>query len=175
MTLSWKRIQLRKSSSSDYPYFKNFLSSESFLQYMTYYPMIDQNEFDNFLDELLSKHDSRHFFCGPFSILFQDIPVGMIGLGYNYEADVKYELWYLLNPDDSGQGIMQEAVECLLNYIMTFRTVENVCAYSVVKNEISSKLLYRNNFKLIETFKNGFEKNNEKYDVQYFELELDSI
>ena len=172
MNLTWKRIQLRKSVSSDYPYFKNFLSSESFLQYMTYNPMQNQKEFDDFLRELFSKHDSPDFFCGPFSILFQDIPVGMIGLGYKDEADVKYELWYLLNPEYFGQGIVQDAVECVLDYCKSFRIVKNVCAYSVIKNEKSSKLLYRNNFKLIETFKNGFEKNNEKFDVQYFELDI---
>ena len=174
MNLIWKRIQLSKSVSGDYHYFKDFLSSESFLKYMTYHPVKDQKEYDDLLDELFSKHDSPEFFCGPFSILFQNIPVGMIGLGYKNETDVKYELWYLLNPNCSGQGLMQEAVECILDYIKTFRTVDKVCAYSVSQNENSSNLLHRNNFKLIETFKNGFEKNNENFDVHYFELDLSS-
>jgi ribosomal-protein-alanine N-acetyltransferase len=141
---------------------------------MTYDPVIDQKEFDNFLNELFSKHDSPEFICGPFSILLKNKPIGMIGLGYKSDAPVNYELWYLLNPDHSGKGIMQEAVECILDYIKTFRTVDKVCAYSVSQNENSSNLLNRNNFKLIETFKNGFEKNSEKFDVQYFELDLSS-
>jgi RimJ/RimL family protein N-acetyltransferase len=139
---------------------------------MTYRPLANQKEFDNFLDELIAKHDSPEFFCGPFSILYNKQPVGMIGAGYKSKAAVNYELWYLLNPELSGIGIMQEAVECILDYINTFKTVERVCAYSVIQNAKSSKLLYRNNFTLIETFKNGFEKNDKKYDVQYFELNL---
>ena len=61
------------------------------------------------------------------------------------------EVGYELLPAFHGKGIMQEALAAVIDFGFNTMQLKTIAAYTVPGNIASSKLLERNNFKLIDT------------------------
>lgn len=74
--------------------------------------------------------------------------IGTICL-WNLEETKKYgEIGYALHPEEQGKGIMNEAMQCVLNYGFESMGLKTIEAYTHRENEASKKLLERNGFVL---------------------------
>lgn len=61
------------------------------------------------------------------------------------------EIGYELQPALQGKGIMQEALTAVIDFGFNKMELKNITALTVNENTASSKLLKRNNFKLVGT------------------------
>ncbi len=76
--------------------------------------------------------------------------IGTICL-WNFSEDHKTaEIGYDLHPDFHGQGIMNEAMVCILDYGFDKLILHQIEAYTHKNNEASKNLLVKNNFNHIE-------------------------
>ena len=86
--------------------------------------------------------------------------IGSICL-WNFSSDQKTaETGYDLNPEFQNQGIMSEAMKCVLNFGFINLELEEIEAFTHYENENSKKLLMKNNFRLIEGEKDEGNVNN---------------
>lgn len=76
--------------------------------------------------------------------------VGSICL-WNFSSDgTKAEVGYDLSPEFQNQGIMSEALKCVLIFGFNKLELNEIEAYTHYRNENSIRLLMKNNFSLIE-------------------------
>ena len=79
--------------------------------------------------------------------------IGSICL-WNFSSDrKKAEVGYDLSPEFQNQGIMSEALKCVLNFGFKNLELDEIEAFTHYGNESSKRLLMKNNFSLIENRK----------------------
>lgn len=92
--------------------------------------------------------------------------IGTIGYYRIQKENHRGEVGYILHPDFHGKGIMQEALEAVLNYGFNSINFHSIEAVIDPHNIASEKLLLRNNF-----IKEGYFKENTFFEGKY----LDSV
>jgi [ribosomal protein S5]-alanine N-acetyltransferase len=91
--------------------------------------------------------------------------IGAIGL-WNFSEDRTVgEIGYELNPTYQKMGLMNEAVECVINYAFKEIRLTTIKAYTHKDNSSSSRLLEKNNFKIDELMKDKEDVNNVVYSL----------
>ena len=79
---------------------------------------------------------------------------------WNFSPDLKTgEIGYDLHPDHQKKGIMQEAMQAVIQYGFDILKLDNLKAYTNYTNLSSIKLLQKNGFELTEE-KDSDDKNN---------------
>lgn len=108
-----------------------------------------------------------------WAVTFKSKP-GLIGTicFWNFSEDrAMAEIGYELTINYQGQGIMNEAVKCVLDFGFNCLGFEAIKAYTDKENQSSIDLLKRNNFKLSAEI--GLrEKTNELFFMKYKESKL---
>ncbi len=91
--------------------------------------------------------------------------IGTICL-WNFSEDRKIaEVGYDLHPEYQGQGIMNEALLCILDYGFTKLQLDTTEAFTHQNNEASKKLLIRNSFHHIEHRKDPDNPDNSIFSI----------
>ncbi len=92
--------------------------------------------------------------------------IGTICL-WNFSQDNKIaEVGYDLNPQFQGKGIMNEALQSILEFGFINLNLASIEAYTHQANESSKKLLERNKFELIEGKQDKQNLNNIIYEIE---------
>ncbi len=97
-----------------------------------------------------------------WSITLNDRPelIGNISLWHFSEDRSIAEVGYDLHPKFHGQGIMTEALQCILSYGFDILNLKEIEAFTHQNNEPSKKLLLKNNFEHIENRKDDNNADN---------------
>ncbi|MBB6108789.1 ribosomal-protein-alanine N-acetyltransferase [Mucilaginibacter lappiensis] len=82
--------------------------------------------------------------------------VGSIGFWRIEKENYRAEIGYLLNPAYQGRGIMQEAIETIINYGFGPMSLHTIQANVSPDNLASIKLLQKNNFTQEAYFKENY-------------------
>jgi ribosomal-protein-alanine N-acetyltransferase len=96
--------------------------------------------------------------------------VGTIGLWQISKEHYRAELGYLLHPDYQGKGLMQEAIEAVLNYGFDVMQLHSVEANVNPLNNASIRLLERNNFIREAWFRENYYYNGKFLDTYVYSL-----
>ena len=115
-------------------------------KYIIRKPMEDLKEAEVFIKKI---NNSIHYKeCIDWVITYKESSqmIGSICL-WNLEESKEYgEIGYALHPNEQGKGIMNEAMECVLNYGFESMELKTIEAYTHRENEASKKLLEKNGF-----------------------------
>lgn len=79
--------------------------------------------------------------------------IGIIGLYRISKANHRGEVGYTLMPEHWGQGLMSEAVQCLLDYAFDQLGFHSLEAHTDPRNQNSKRLLERNGFRFAGSFR----------------------
>lgn len=87
---------------------------------------------------------------------------------WNIEADLnRAEVGYELHPDYQGQGIMQEALQQVIQFGFDRMKLSVILALTKPANKASEKLLIKNSFRLDEDYKYMSRENAKDYLVYF--------
>ncbi|MCB0706349.1 MAG: GNAT family N-acetyltransferase [Saprospiraceae bacterium] len=144
--LETERLLLRKMEERDLP---QLLEMRSDPRVMKYIPrpiaksLEDMQEMLQMIQETVAKGEGIHW-----GIFTKTNPRLIGGIGYYrcQRANFRGEIGYMLHPDFQGKGLMQEAVETVLNYGFKEMEFHSVEAHIHPDNEASIGVMTRNNF-----------------------------
>ena len=142
------RLTLRQLVESDAPSIFSLRSNPEVNQYLGRPLQKSIAEAQAFIEKIncgIAQDESMYW-----AISLQGNPnlIGTICL-WNFSENLKIaELGYELLPDFQGQGIMSEALPCVLNYAFETLALDSVLAYTHIENTASRKLLEQQGFVL---------------------------
>lgn len=100
-----------------------------------------------------------------------DRPIGVVGFFNSYTALDTVDVWYAIClPEERGKGYGSEAVQLLVDYVFSHRTVERVGATSDVENPASWRLLERLGFRREGTMRRALFHHGAWHDVAVYGL-----
>lgn len=108
-----------------------------------------------------------------WGIIFKNQPILMGTIGFwNISAERKSaEIGYELLPHHQGKGIMQEAFPTILKFGFETMRLEIIEACTTVDNELSKKVLEKNNFKITGKLR----EENTEADILVYSLDNSTI
>jgi RimJ/RimL family protein N-acetyltransferase len=84
-------------------------------------------------------------------------PIGLVGLGEINNIDHSASIWYLLGSKDRGcKGLTSQAVGLVMGLAFTELHVHTIYASIVEGNLASRRVLEKNGFAVVGTFRDGF-------------------
>ena len=109
-------------------------------------------------------------------IFFINLPklIGTIGFWQIDKENYRAEIGYLLHPDQQGNGLMQEAIETVLQYGFQTMKLHSVEANVNPANIASIKLLEKKKFNKEAFFKENYYYNGKFLDTSVYSLLSDS-
>lgn len=109
-------------------------------------PSINQSEATDFIKNIHRNIQSDKSFYWAIALKTNDRLIGTICY-WNFSAERKIaEIGYELNPDHQNKGIMQEAIEAVINWGFDTLKLEKIIAFTNPGNIRSNRLLLKNNF-----------------------------
>lgn len=147
--LKTARLTLRLPEMSDATEIFTLRSDKEINKYLDRKPahsIEDARDFIQLVNENTSKNESVYW-----AISFSDktILLGTICLFCFSEEENKCEIGYELLTEYQGQGIMQEALEKVIDYACNTIGVKNIEAFFHRDNQASKKLLQKTSFKQV--------------------------
>lgn len=145
-TLATERLILRKIASKDDQAIYLERSNEIVNKYIVRTSPADITEAQAWITQINKSVDEGQNVNWAITLKDSGTFIGLIGLK-NFSADrTVAETGYELNPDYHGQGYMNEALNCILNYGFTNLKLALIEAYTQKGNANSIKLLTKNGF-----------------------------
>ena len=168
-TLESDRLLIRFVDISDARDFFVFCSKESVTKYLTFNPYKHIYQARRAITNMIRSYLAEK--CINFSIVLKEINkvIGSISLTVvdNHSA----EIGYLLDDTYWNQGIMNEALNLVVETAFNYYHIDILLGKYIKENIPSEKVLMKNGFKLISILRNGFCKNDQNYDLFVTKLE----
>lgn len=160
-----KRLKLRQLEDTDYKEIFALRSNDEINKYISRIKATGIEEAKEFIKKINAGiAENKNLY---WAICFNDSKklIGAIGL-WNFSEDRTVgEVGYELNPTYQKMGIMNEAVECVINYGFNEIGLTTIAAYTHKDNSSSSRLLEKNNFKMDDLKKDEEDINNVVYSL----------
>lgn len=162
--LKTERLFLRKPVESDWEMI-SYLRTDKEVNKLVKRPSAGTKEKAiDFIEKTVEGIDTGKIYYWCISLKTHPEMIGSICL-WNISEDRKTaETGYDLNPGFQGKGIMQEAMQCVLDFGFNTLHLKMIEAYTHHKNEPSKNLLVRNNFILNKKRKDRDNKDNAIYE-----------
>ena len=110
-----------------------------------------------FIEKIITEIENNKSISWEITFINNPKMIGSICL-WNFSNNLKTaEIGYALNPKFQNQGIMNEAIICVIDYGFNKLNLDKIEAYTHVENKNSKKLLEKNGFQLNNNRK---DKNN---------------
>jgi ribosomal-protein-alanine N-acetyltransferase len=164
-----KIISLRKWELSDAPLLAEIANNPSIAANMrdAFPSPYTLNDALAFITKTLEQEHFKHV----FAILYNNIPVGSVGLFK--ESDIyqyNYELGYWLGEAYWGKGIMQTSVEKIIDYGFMETDAHRLFAGVFEHNVASARVLEKNGFRLVGVAQNKVYKQGHFLNECLYEL-----
>lgn len=159
-----ERLIIRLVSLDDVDAYFDFCSDEDVCRYLTFNPYTDRSyvirSIKNMLNAYLNGTDVN------FSIILKETNhvIGSISLTFNNKYNTG-EIGYILNKKYWKNGYMNEALKAIMNISYDYYNLSMLKASYLEGNYNSAKLLFNNNFQVVEVINNGFLKNGRHYNL----------
>ncbi len=158
--LKTKRLWLRKIDQNDSKAIHFLRSNQTVNHYVKRPETQTLQEAIDFIDKINNGISKQDWLFWGISTIGNPELIGTICL-WNFSDDRKVaEVGYDLHPEFQRQGIMNEALRCILNYGFETLNLDRIEAYTHRENESSKKLLIKNNFVLILNRKDNENEDN---------------
>jgi ribosomal-protein-alanine N-acetyltransferase len=154
--LNTERLTLRQLISSDDKEIFALRSDDNVNKYLGRKPgksIDDAKHFIQTINENIQRNDSIYW---AITLNGTDKLIGTICLFDFSNDNLKAEIGYELLPDFQGKGIMQEAASKVIKFGIQYIGLNSIEAYTHSKNEKSTRLLEKLNFKKHRTVDNNF-------------------
>jgi len=149
--LQTDRLVLRRLIESDWKEIQ-YLRSDKKVNKFVKRPKADTREKAlAFIQRINTEIETRNSVYWSISLKNKQPMIGSISL-WNFSEDKKTaEVGYDLNPQFHKMGIMNEALQAVLNYGFQELNLDKIEAFTQINNEPSRQLLKKNKFKLNES------------------------
>lgn len=144
--LATERLILRKIASNDDQAIYLERSNAIVNKYIARVPMANITEARAWITRINKSVDEGQNVNWAITLKDNGTFIGLIGLKNFSEDHTVAETGYELNPDYHGQGYMNEALNCILNYGFINLKLALIEAYTQKGNANSIKLLTKNGF-----------------------------
>ncbi|MBT8283975.1 MAG: GNAT family N-acetyltransferase [Flavobacteriaceae bacterium] len=162
--LKTERLYLRRLVESDWEVI-SYLRTDKEVNKLVKRPNADtKDKAIDFIEKTIEGIDTGKIYYWCISLKTRPDMIGSICL-WNISEDRKTaETGYDLSPEYQRKGIMQEAMQCVLDFGFKTLHLKMIEAYTHKKNEPSKNLLVRNNFILNKKRKDRDNKDNAIYE-----------
>lgn len=140
------RLSLRALTDSDAAALQDLRSDMKVNQYLDRPAPASREDILNFIDKIRNSILQKASFYWVITAAGSDELIGTICLWHIDSAQGSAEIGYELHPAYWGKGLMQEAVEAVLNFSFEQIGLQVMTAVLDNANERSVKLLLKNNF-----------------------------
>lgn len=161
-------VEIRRFIESDIPLKVNWINDEKNSQFLHYdLPLTIEKTVKWFR---VVKDDPRR---ADFMIMYQDKPVGIIGLLNAIEEDGTAEFYITLGDSKfRGKGIATRASELLIEYAKTQMGLKTLYLYTEVENYRAQMLFERIGFQKERLIENEFEYRGRSVSRYYYIMQL---
>ncbi len=161
-----ERLSLRRLKQSDWEMI-SYLRSDRVVNKFVKRPNADTKEKAlEFISKINTGIDERNLYYWVITEMNSDQMIGSICL-WNLPIDqTTAEVGYDLSPKFQGKGIMNESLQCILEFGFKILNLDLIEAYTHKKNKNSKKLLERNRFKLVVNKRDEDNQDNIIYEVK---------
>lgn len=156
-------IQIRPASIEDFFDLSSILESLE-LQDSDFHPFTDQHHFDRYLKNLRKKHyHNDDTITGPFTILRNDEPIGLMGIECEITAIYEGKLWILTSNRYYDHKILQLCITDSLLMSKEFSQIRHIGCFCPIFEKELKKALIKMNFapsgspQYIDNQKNGLQ------------------
>lgn len=169
-TFETKRLLLRKITTDDINEVFFLRSNKNVLKYLDKHPSKTKEEaltFITLIDELERSNDAINW---GITLKGNNTLLGNICIWNISKEHHRGELGYALHPDFHGKGIMQEAMEAVIEYGFKKAKLHTLEANVNPNNQASIKLLERNGF-----VREAYYKENYFFDGKFLDTAIYSL
>jgi ribosomal-protein-alanine N-acetyltransferase len=150
-SLTTERLLLRQLIAEDADAVFSLRNNDTVNQYLSRPKATDRNEAVAFIEKITKSIANNESLYWVICLKEEQQLLGTICIwNIDKEKDTA-EIGYELLPAFHGKGIMQEALTAVIDFGFNTLQLKTIAAYTVPGNIASSRLLEKNNFKLIGT------------------------
>lgn len=157
--LQTERLILRKIKDSDAQSIFNLRSNENISKYINRNTQVNIQEAVDFITKMNEGIENNTWFIWAITLKPYDELIGTICF-WNFSYDCKTaEIGYEIHPDYQGKGLMQEALNSIIQYGFEILDLETIDAFTHYENNSSINLLNKLKFKTVNNNiieENGF-------------------
>ncbi len=155
-TLITERLLLREITIDDVPEMFKLRSSKTVMQYIDRPLPKTETDALNYINAIINSIKNNEAIT--WGILLKNTKelIGTIGFWRMEKEHYRSEIGYLLNDNFQKKGIMQEAMQAVLNYGFNIMKLHSIEANVNPLNTASVKLLEKNNFVLEAHFRENY-------------------
>jgi len=168
--LRTSRLMLRKVSRIDVHEIFFLRSDPRIMKYLDKAAAHTVDDAVTFIDKIESQEKSAEAIMWAIVMNNEEKLIGTIGFWNMTPEHYRAEIGYALYPDKQGKGIMQEAMEAVLNYGFRVMHLHSVEANVNPGNAGSIKLLERNGF-----VREGYYRENYFFDGRFLDSAIYSL
>ena len=163
-TINTNRLLIRLVSIYDYKDYYKFCSNSKVCEYLTFNPYNNVCQSKRAIENMI-----RSYLIGSdvnFSIVNKENNkvIGSISLTFSKHTN-SADVGYILDEDYWNQKIMSEALNEIINIAFNYYKLDYLTASYIKENMASDAILRKFRFNIYDVVKNGFIKNNNKYDL----------
>ena len=148
--LQTNRLLLRQFTRDDAgAMFANWANDPDVCKYLSWPPHGDISVTQALLETWVADYENENFYN--WAIVFQNAPIGSIGLLLLDEAQAEAEVGFCLSKAHWSKGIMTEALRAVLDFAFSELGCKRLHAKHHVDNSASGKVLKKCGMRYIET------------------------
>lgn len=168
--LESKRLYLRQMTIKDVNEVFELRSSKEIMRYIPRPLAKTKHDALDFIDLVNKAVRDNESINWAITLKKDNVLIGMICLIRIQPENFRSEIGYILHPDLQGKGIMNEAVELLIDY--SFNTLKFHSLEAVIdpENRASANVLLKHNF-----VKEGYFKENSFFEGKFLDAEVYSL
>jgi len=144
--LSTKRLKLRRITNEDAGEIFVHRSNQQMLRYLDRDPISSLDEAKQWIKMIDNGIDKDEYIAWGLTLKNEPKVIGTISVWNIKKEHHRAEIGYALHPDQQGKGLMQEALEAILDFGFKNMKLHSVEANVNPANAASIKLLEKNNF-----------------------------
>lgn len=162
--LSTKRLILRSVTAVDADDLFLLRSDKNVMQFIDRPLAQTTNDALELIQKIASGHDKNENITWAITLKNHPSLIGTIGFWLIDIENYRAEIGYLLHPAHQGKGLMQEAMQAILQFGFNCMKLHSVEANVNPSNIASIKLLEKNNF-----IREGYFKENQYYNGRFLD------
>lgn len=147
INLESEHLLLRKMRLSDAEMmFKNWTSDERVCKYLSWLAHQSIEDTKSFIEMNLNQYDNLDFYSWLIIHKQTSQPIGTIGMDYHKATRVRadyFEAGYCIGYDYWNQGLMSEALACVINFMFNQVEAHRIVACHEVNNIASRKVMVK--------------------------------
>jgi ribosomal-protein-alanine N-acetyltransferase len=168
--LSTERLSLRQINVKDAEHIFSLRSDEKVMQFIDRPRAVTIEDALQLIQKINNSLEAEDGITWGMALKNNKSLVGTIGFWRIEKEHYRAEIGYLLHPSLQGKGIMQEALNAVLDYAFKIMKLHSVMANVNPENLASIKLLERNNFTREGYFKESYFFNGRFLDSAIYSL-----